>query len=157
MIDKLIDSRLTSMDELYPTCARTCATIRIYPFFQSANEISKTLGLVPTRFQDKGEQVDSPRGRVREIKGTGWFLSSEGHVDSLDLRSHLNWILERLLPRKEQLKELQSSERMKMSLVCIWWSVSGHGGPCLWPEQMSALSELNLECSFDIYFIDSEE
>ncbi|WP_276207925.1 hypothetical protein [Vibrio neptunius] len=37
-----------------------------------------------------------------------------------------------------------------MTVNCNWWS-SGSAGPTLWPEQMSILAKLNLECAFDIY------
>jgi hypothetical protein len=35
-----------------------------------------------------------------------------------------------------------------VSVNCIWWSRFGDGGPTLWPEQVRALADLNLECSF---------
>ena len=43
-----------------------------------------------------------------------------------------------------------------MGIDCVWRSLAGHGGPVLWPEQMKKMSRLNLECSFDIYFVNDE-
>jgi len=52
---------------------------------------------------------------------------------------------------------LQNIPGVRMSVNCVWYSRSGHGGPTLWPEQMRVLADLNLECSFDIYFQDKDD
>ena len=44
-----------------------------------------------------------------------------------------------------------------MTVNCIWYSRSGHGGPTLWPEDMADLARLNLECTFDVYFLSDDE
>jgi hypothetical protein len=152
MSSGLIASRLTSPNRNYPTCERTCVVLKIYPEFLSAADVSKSLEIEPTESHDKGEKLKNSIGRTRESKRTGWFLSSEDYVDSLDLRHHLDWLISKLEPCKEHLIVLQEMEGMKMSVGCVWWSLTGDGGPTLWPEQMSALANLNLECSFDIYF-----
>lgn len=91
-------------------------------------------------------------GRTRDIKISGWFLSSENFVFSKDLRDHIDWITTKLKPSQEGLKKLQNTPGVQMTLRCVWWSALGHSGPVLWPEQMKALADLDLECSFDIYF-----
>ncbi|WCG85154.1 DUF4279 domain-containing protein [Pectobacterium sp. A5351] len=95
-------------------------------------------------------------GRTCEVKISGWFLSSEDFISSKDLRDHVYWIITKLDVPREGLKKLQNIPDVKMTLSCVWWSAVGHGGPVLWPEQMKALADLDLECSFDIYFFPEE-
>ena len=149
-------SMLTPRDGEYATCAETYAELRIYPGACSADEISKFLDLEPTRLQEKGASIRNSRGRVRKAARAGWFLSSESHVDSNDLRDHLDWLLMKLTGAARNLRSLQEQDNIKMTISCTWWSAAGHGGPVLWPEQMETLAKLNLECSFDIYFSDDD-
>lgn len=150
-------SRLTPIDDEYGTCLETRATLLIYPDQVSPHDVTERLGLEPTRLNVVGEEHVNKLGRRRVVKINGWFLSSEGHVHSLDLRRHLDWLLARIAPRADALNDLQSVSGLRMSVACAWYSRSGHGGPTLWPEQMNALSELNLECSFDVYFLPDDD
>ena len=43
-----------------------------------------------------------------------------------------------------------------MGIDCRWESRGGQGGPTLWPEQMRAMADLDLECSFYIEFYGEE-
>jgi hypothetical protein len=69
----------------------------------------------------------------------------------------LDWLLERLQNAERSLKTIQSEADVRMTVNCVWWSASGHGGPTLWPKQMSRLSDLNVECSFDVGFYGDDE
>lgn len=100
-----------------------------------------------------GTKITNSHGRTREIVIAGWFLSSKGYVNSKDLRDHLDWLLTRVEPSAGALKKLQNCPNVTMGIDCVWRSLAGHGGPVLWPEQMNRMSTLNLECSFDIYFV----
>jgi hypothetical protein len=146
-------SRRTPYDDEYGTCLETRAELLIYPGALSPHEVTDRLQLEPSRINIVGEEHVNELGRKRVVKANGWFLSSEGQVESLDTRRHLDWLLERLAPRSQSLKEIQSIPGIHMSVNCPWYSRSGHGGPTLWPEQMRALADLDLECSFDIYFL----
>lgn len=86
-----------------------------------------------------------------------WFLSSEQNVNSRDLRRHLDWLLARLAPAGEALRRLQQEQDVRMSVICIWWSAHGGGGPTLWPEQMKVMAELGLECGFEVAFFGNED
>ena len=152
-----IDSRMTPINDDYPTCERTLATLRIYGDDLDPQSITRRLGLQPSDSQRRGEIKAGIRGRQRTVKVGGWFLSSEDHVQSKDLRRHLDWLLDRLLPAKEEILELQEEDAIKMGVNCIWWSESGQGGPTLWPEQMQCLAGLNLECGFDVAFFGEDE
>lgn len=148
---------LTPYSDDYPTCERTDLTLRIYPGDLHPREVTRRLALEPSSEQVKGEVLPSVTGRNRVTRLNGWFLASEGKVLSLDLRRHLDWLLDILEPRAGELDALQRSPGVKMSVNCVWWSACGHGGPTLWPEQMRRLAALNLELGFDIYFFGEAE
>jgi len=145
-------SHLTPYGDEYPTCLETRASLRIYPGARHPDEVTALLHTAPTSIKVAGEAVTNRRGLTRIIRTNGWFLSSEGHVVSKDLRRHLDWLLEQLVPARAGLMALQRETDVRMSVNCVWWSRSGHGGPTLWPAQMRALVDLDLECSFDVYF-----
>ncbi len=150
-------SRRTPYNDVYPTCERTCAALRIYPRDMDPEWITRRLNVNPTFILRKGERHVNRFGRERVAKLNGWFLSSEREVSSLDLRRHLDWLLDKVEPRTRQLRDLQQLPDIKMLIQCIWWSAYGQGGPTLWPEQMQRMAALNLECGFDVAFFGEEE
>jgi hypothetical protein len=150
-------SRLTPINDAYETCERTLAKLRIYGDELDPISITSLLGIEPNNSQKKGEIKRNSRGFEKKVKVGGWFLSSEGHVQSKDVRKHLDWLLARLVPVRDQLRALQATDGIVMAVTCIWWSAAGDGGPTLWPEQMHALAELNLECSFELAFYRQDE
>jgi hypothetical protein len=152
-----IASRLTPINDDYPSCERTFATLRIYPASIAPLEISERLGITPSATNLKGREITNSLGKSRTQPINAWFLSSENAVSSKDVRPHLDWLLNALEPRIEQLLELQCLPGMRMNVHCSWWSAEGQGGPTIWPEQMTRLSRLNLECTFDVGFFGVEE
>jgi hypothetical protein len=143
-------------DETYPTCERTVAELRIYGADLDPAYVTTQLGMPATSSQKRGETGTNSLGLKRTAKSGGWFLSSE-HVESKDLRHHLDWLLAQLSPRSAALRSLQATEGITMNVTCIWWSAAGDGGPSLWPEQMSELASLNLECAFECAFYGTNE
>lgn len=149
--------RRTSYDDAYGTCERTDVTLRIYPGEMNPELVTRRLGIEPTSTQEVGQVFRNRLGRDRTASINGWFLSSEGKISSLDLRRHLDWLLDRVMPAKEALLELQWCPGLGMDVLCVWWSAHGHGGPVLWPEQMARLAELNLECGFELSFYGDDD
>ncbi|WP_437589256.1 DUF4279 domain-containing protein [Sorangium sp. So ce1000] len=150
-------SRRTPYDDEYGTCLETRVELRIYPGDISPHEITKRIEIDPSQINVAGEERVNRIGRKRTVMVNGWFLSSEKQVESRDARRHLDWLLQHLLPRCENIAQIQQIPGVRMSVNCVWYSRSGHGGPTLWPEQMKALADLNLECSFDIYFLPDDD
>ena len=147
----------TPINSEYGSCSETYAKLLIYGDEDtSISYISQNLNIEPSEAHDKGEVLVNSLGRSREAKTTMWCLSSEGAVLSKDLRHHINWIVDKLNQNELGFRRVCSREGVKSSLNCVWYSENGHGGPALWPEQMKALASLGLECSFDIYFLDSD-
>ena len=154
--NSLESSRITFPDAGYSTCEDTYVKLLIYPGPHGVNEVTDVLEIKPTSTQEKGNEIVNSRGNKRVAKNSLWVLSSEQRVASRDLRDHLDWLLSKIQGSQIGLKKVQGWDGLKMTVSCVWWSAFGHGGPVLWPEQMKALADLNLECSFDIYFADDE-
>jgi len=131
----------------YPTCERTYATLRIYPESLDPDEVTKRLRIEPTDWQRRGE---SRKLGSRPPKLHGWFLSSDGEVESRDVRLHLDWLLSRIAPQADAILALQR-DGCRMDVSCYWVSASGHGGPSVLPVQMGELARLGLELWFDVY------
>ena len=144
------------LNDDYPTCTRTYATLRIYPEHLDPLYLTERLGIQPSSWQRKGE-IRNPSSKVlRAYSLHGWFLSSKGVLDSKDSRRHIEWLLEILSPKAETIRALQN-EGCRMDVSCYWGSKSGHGGPTLSPEQMAELARLKLELWFDVYFVGDED
>lgn len=141
---------LTPLNDEYQSCERTLAELRVYTDLLDPNLIGPRLGITPSRVQVRGQLISPSSERVAQR--SAWFLSTEPHVDSKDLRRHLDWLMRHLSGARSALLDLQDSPGIQMTVNCIWWSRSGQGGPTLWPQQMQRLAELNLECALDFSF-----
>ena len=119
-------------------------------------QCGNTRYLEPTTTYTIGEKKTNQFGDVKTVSVNSWLLSSENVITSKDLRHHLDWLLKTVEPARQQLRKVQQLPDIKMTTNCLWWS-TGHGGPALWPEQMRRLADLNLECSFDIYFFEDDD
>jgi Domain of unknown function (DUF4279) len=120
----------------YPTCEQTYATLCVYPESLDPSDVTVRLGIEPSHWQRRGE---SRRPPSRPAKINGWFLSSQGVVESRDVRRHLDWVLSMVVPRAEAILALQA-EACRMDVSCFWVSASGHGGPSVQPAQMRELA-----------------
>lgn len=141
-------------DETYPTCAYTHAWLRIMSEDLDPDKVTDLLKISPTEIQRVGDPVPSKPGKY--YSKSGWFLTTVGHITSLDARHHLDWILERVADKQREFDFLLSLGYLR-DMCCRWDSKSGHGGPTLSPQQMKILTELNIELWFDIYFDEPTE
>lgn len=153
---RTIESRITPFSRDYPTCSECYVDLAIYPDRFPVENISEFLNLKATEVNIAGERFFNSLGKERTVNISSWFLTTRGDVVSKDLRDHINWIVEKLRLSSDRLIGLQNIDSVRMTLLCVWRSRFGHSGPVLWPEQMKALADLNLECSFDIYFDDPD-
>ena len=140
-------------NDSYPTCQRTYVTLLIYlPDTQSPDTVTARLGLKPSRTQVKGEM----HGGRKKLWPNGWFLTSEGKVQSRDVRRHIDWLLEQLDHKMDNIQELMHTGA-EICISCFWTSAKGHGGPMLDPRILKRLAETGLGLGFDIYFEGDED
>ncbi len=139
-------------DPVAEDCERTLAGLRIYLGDMPPDEATAIMGIEPTKTCVAG-RVTPPNshGRTRRERLNAWFLSSEAHVDAFDIRPHLDWLLNRLLPAKTGLFALQETDGVTMNVAEIWWAKE-YGAPILWPSQMENLAALRLELAFELSF-----
>ncbi len=144
----------THYDENYPTCAYTHAWLRVMGPEVDPDEVTAIMGVQPTSVQRRGDTV--PSKPEKTLSRGGWWISTEGILESKDARHHLDWILEKVLGKQDALTELQG--RGYLVDVCVRWdSRWGHGGPTIGPKQMRALADLGIDLWFDVYVGDLEE
>jgi len=135
----------------YPTCARTYATLMIYPEEIDPPIVTHHLGIEPSNWQRKEEAIELDGRRLPRVAIlNSWSFTSKGQVDSRDSRRHIDWLLDQLDPKAKAIGILQEMG-CRMVISCFWASRSGQGGPTLSPTQMKRLGELNIELWFDIY------
>ena len=137
-------------DDDYETCARTYATLCIYPGEIDPDAVTERLGIEPSGWQRRGE-TSHASGRMPTVATlNGWFLCSRGEIESRDSRRHIDWLLSQLMPKAEAVHSLQMMG-CRMDISCYWLSQQGEGGPTLRPAQMRKLADLNIELWFDFY------
>lgn len=124
----------------YESCARTYATLSLYHKKAPPSDVTKLLGIDPSRVSIK-----------TEIKPTGWFYSSKDRVDSRDFRRHITYILCSLENKKKTLDELRKND-WKIVIHLYWESSEGNGGPILDSAFMKYVSEFKIDIHFDIWF-----
>jgi hypothetical protein len=144
-------------DDDYGTCARTYATLLIYPVRTDPEAITQRLGIEPSSWQRRGGPMANSLRRpppVAEIDG--WFLTTKGLIESKDSRRHIDWLLDQIEGKAEELRSLLSEES-RICINCYWATASCGGGPTISPEQMRRLGALNIELWFDVYFHGEDE
>ncbi len=121
-------------DDEYKTCGATYATLRIYGI--APEEVTRDLGLSPTDSQRPGElRHGAP------VRRAAWFLDSKRAVDSKDVR-RLDPRPARRSTRRSPRSRRWRSERRHLSTIST--------------AQAKHLAELELDLSFDVYFVAEE-
>ena len=140
----------------YATCDRTAVHLNIYTGASDPDEVTRATGLTPTRLTRQGEIVLLSRGRHRVSPLNAWFLDTEDHVTSRDLRRHIDWVLTRIVEAHFDAAALRQ-RGWDIRFNCVWWSQYNTGGPILWPRQLIAIGNLGLECGFEFAFYGDDE
>ena len=129
-----------------PTCKATYATLCVHKDDLDPEAVTARLGVAPSKAHREGEGL----GPGRTVPTGGWFLSSDGNVESKDVCRHIVWLLDHLSGKENDLLGLREGGH-DAYVFCYWLSASGHGGPELSYEVMSRLVSLRLDIAFDVY------
>jgi hypothetical protein len=151
-----ISSRHTPINDSNPLCNRILVTLCIYVV--DPDLVTQILGIQPTLRQKKGVLSLLPSGKEEIGRMNSWLFSTEKFDSLKDIRSHLDWILDKIEPTKHKLEELQNIPGTKMYVLCNWLSKETDAGAfALWPEQMERLARLNLELFIEVLCAEKEE
>ena len=152
---------MTNYNDEYATCSETYATLRVYPVDIDPNQVTSLFKVEPTSVQLKGDKIDGlvlhelgeKHNSSKKILLDGWFLTSKDQFDSLDIRRHLDWVLDHFEGKRSCFDEVKKLGG-RFDISCYWLSESGHGGPTLSPSQCKKLSDLGIDVWFDCYFFE---
>lgn len=142
------ESRFTPLDKDYPSCDDVYVDFFVYCDFETIKDRFPA-NFIPTDQVTAGKPRVSKTGKIMVPKISNWTISSDKIINSKDARDHIDYVLDIIYPQKEHILKLQ--EDFIMSMKCVWFAKGISGGPAVWPEQMSRLSELNLELGFSFY------
>jgi hypothetical protein len=115
----------------------------------NAKAVTARLGLEPSHVHEAGEHRSD---RAAPYKHGHWSLRSP-LAQSEVLETHLRWLLERLLPVREQVLEIISTdERLRADFFCVLFMKEVNEGFILSPITLEGIAALNAEIGFDIYW-----
>lgn len=132
---------------------RVAVVLVIYSEAVSPSELTSRLGIEPTKKTEKGPKLGKESGALMQIPRHVWQLSSESNVSTMELASHLDWLLERLMPIHQQLAALRENERAECVLSGIVWTSGTSAHVRIATRHMEALVtlRLNLQLEFADY------
>ena len=135
-----------------PNCARTYAAFRLVGEDLDPEAVSRALGLEPDVARAKGEEITAGRvGPARQQRTGIWSLSTENHLTSTSLDSHLGHLLGRIEPSRSQLEALRRDDDIRADFLCYWRSATGHGGPEVSAETLGRIAALGASLGIDFY------
>ena len=109
--------------------------------------VTNALRIEPTRAHSAGER----RPATGVYKSGMWTLDSP-LAESAELETHLRWLLDRLLPAREQIHNvLDSDPRLKADFFCGLWLREVNEGLELTPETLTDIGSLRATLSLDVY------
>ena len=98
-----------------------------------------------------GEVVET-LGRRSPTDRRLWRVTSEGAVQSNDLRAHLDWLLALRLDIERWVTHAHSDTEIR----CVWLSRSGSGGPTLSAPQLRRLAQMNRRFILEVRLLEPE-
>lgn len=108
------------------------------------HEVTTKLGIMPSESFRRGDyRTDSekwPRGF--------WELSSK-NLGDVEMRDHIEWLVDQLLPHKHQLREILDDLRVKAWISCYWLLPTDHETLPLSSDLIAKLAEIDLNIDFD--------
>ncbi len=123
----------------------------IYGFSMTPDELTHEIGITPTSICEKGKFTEKYKQLIKE---NSWSLSS-GLDKEVDLQTQINYLLEKLRPKKVKLIEL--CKKYPPLLNCTVRIYGGDRPPLdITKENIKELAEYNAEFGIDIYIFEKE-
>lgn len=138
-------SRVNSPHEL----ARVAVQLVIYSENLSPEGIAAHLNLQPTRTTEKGVKVGARTGTSVVVPRHLWEISTEFQVATRDFQCHLDWLLSKLQPVREQLRAIRDDPKNRCSMVAVIWTNGDIAHVQLAANHLRALVDLQLSIEFE--------
>lgn len=122
------------------------------------NIVTERLNIVPDDAAQKGDERQNHLGQKLTPHTEGfWRIDTENKVHSKDINDHLRYLLERLLPHRDQL--VQFALMGETFFDVLWQSTYLYAGtgPVIDAENLQGIGQLRATMGFDIYQIDENE
>lgn len=123
------------------------ASLDIYFDSFDPKEISEILNLTPQIWMKKGNQSED--GSVDPFGS--WSFDTSDDVDSKDIVEHIQWLLNKIEPRKAQFLELMSNNEFEARINCFWIMEKSNEILTLSPQIIFQLSSLKIKVEFSIF------
>lgn len=119
--------------------------------------VSAATGLEADQSARRGDERRNQAGMVLRPEVEGWWaLSTRGRMTSKDVREHLRYLHERLLPHADVLRALADGGETFFDVVWKSTYLYAGTGPLLDPASLAGVAALGAGMGFDIYQVDEE-
>ncbi len=132
-------------------CTSTYATLRIFSKSIPPYEISKMLGLEPTKLREI--KTDSKYKHERETNA--WLFTTKQKLISNKNHKHIEYLLKMLANKEFLLKSLRDVG-CETDIFC-YWEGNEQGGPSMSLDIMKRLVDMGLPVTWDNYFCKDDE
>jgi hypothetical protein len=113
-------------------------------------EVSTLLDINPSRSFKRGER----RTETKVWPHGFWKLESKDHIQSENLASHIEWLVNQLEPMASRLTTLVKERSLDAVISCFWIAETGHAGLGLSASLINRIATLGLRLEVDIYCSD---
>ncbi len=128
----------------YRDSTRVYAGIRLIGESVEPDAITRALGISPSR---------TLTGDERPSQQPGWLLNTEGALDSAELRDHIRYLADQLLPVREEFVAACTRHQVEPSLFCFASNPTS-ASIGLDADTIESLAALGLDYEVDLYISD---
>jgi len=111
-------------------------------------EVTNSLGLTPSISFSQGDY----RNKTDKWKHNYWSFSSQDKIQSLDLASHLEWIINQIEPVKAKFLEILNKNDIAAEIRCFWILPSDHEALSLNVDLIKKIADLGIKMEIDIHY-----
>jgi len=128
---------------------RSKVTLRIFGDNLSPDEITKSLGVSPSRSEKKGDVTIGKSSNTQRIAKTGRWSLETNLPDEIDVEIKINNLLDSVT--NDSLVWSELSAKYKIDIFCGLFMEAENRGFSLSVSTLRRLASLGIEVGFDIY------
>jgi hypothetical protein len=128
-------------------CSRTFASFILTGDGLIKSDATRALSIQPDFAANKGE-VRADKGRTL-AQPTGVWLINSKQLEATSSERHLSFLLDRLAPAANDLRELLDRQGLSADFSCYWASATGHGGPVISADVLRRIADIGASLGYD--------